>query len=99
MPLSAAKFQRLIEHKFHFQQDATHSADHRWYILDGIADLQPVVTKVSHGGKELDDHLLGKIARQLHVRRAFFDAMFACTKDYDAYLSQLQTDPFPPFTE
>lgn len=48
-----------------------------------------VFTKTSHGGRELDDSLLGKMSKQCKLSRADFDRLIDCTLDRPAYEKKL----------
>jgi len=45
-----------------------------------------VFTKISHSSKnDLDDNLLGRMARQCKLPRADFDRLIECPMDHDEY--------------
>lgn len=91
------EIEELLQNKFGFQQDESHSVDHRWYTLQ-FDDLPAITTKFSHGPrKDIRKWLEGKIAKDLHVRTQFFREMVGCTKDTNDYHQQLRDDPYPPF--
>ena len=48
-----------------------------------------VFTKTSHGAREIDDHLLGRMARQCKLSRADFDQLIECPLDRAGYESKL----------
>jgi len=48
-----------------------------------------VFTKTSHGAKELDDSLLGMMARQCKLSRQNFDLLIECPLDRDNYERKL----------
>ncbi len=96
MPIKTRNLEALLQKKFGFSQAKTRSIDHRWYELR-IPGLPVILTKVSHGASEISGGLESMIARQLRVRRPFFLEMVGCTKDADAYRTQVQEDPYPPF--
>lgn len=48
-----------------------------------------VFTKTSHGAKELDDSLLGMMARQCKLSRQNFDLLIECPLDRDSYERKL----------
>lgn len=95
MPLKIRKFEQILQGKFGFVPAKHRSDDHRWYEKTIPGCL--LATYVSHGDKELSSNLEGKIARQLRVRKLFFQEMFTCEQDANAYHKQLQEDPYPPF--
>ncbi len=48
-----------------------------------------VFTYTSHGSREIDDNLLGRMARQCKLRRADFDLLIDCPLDRDSYEAKL----------
>lgn len=86
---------RLI-HKFKFKEASAHSPDHRWYELR-LEGLPVILTKISHSKGEIGSNLEGKIARQLRVKKGFFQEMIGCTKNLEAYQAQVRDDPVPPW--
>ncbi|MBK7049731.1 MAG: hypothetical protein IPH54_02535 [Rhodoferax sp.] len=53
-----------------------------------------VFTKTSHGAKELDDSLLGMMARQCKLSRQNFDLLIECPLDRDSYERKLVEGSF-----
>jgi hypothetical protein len=96
MAFKSSEIERLLQSKFGFSPAKGHSSDHRWYELQ-LPGLPVILTKVSHSKAEIGSNLESKIARQLRVRRPFFEEMIVCTKGLDEYKHQVQTDPYPPF--
>jgi len=96
MPFKPAEIEASLQGKFGFSPAEGHSSDHRWYELC-LPGLQPILTMVSHGKKEIDANIEGKMARQLRVRAPFFRGMIRCTKNRDDYCRQVHEDPYPPF--
>ena len=81
--------------KFKLSPSTDNEEGHRWYELQ-IEGLPVIKTKFSHGRKE-GRRLEGLIARQLRVRKPFFDAMMRCNQDREAFYQQIRNDPYPPF--
>ena len=96
MPFKPKQIEDLLQSKFHFAVKQHHDPNHTWLQLR-IDGLPTITTKVEHHKRDIRDVLAGQMARQLHVRTAFFNEMFACTRDAPAYVNQVKTDPFPPF--
>ena len=48
-----------------------------------------VFTKTSHGAREIDDSLLGRMARQCKLSRGDFDRLIDCPLDRDGYEAKL----------
>jgi len=47
-------------------------------------------TFYSHGAKELNDYILGRMAKHLRLSRAQFDALIDCTLGMEAYIEILK---------
>lgn len=73
----------------------TESRHHRlrYYKLDG--DRTNVVTIMSHGSdRDIDDRLLAKMARQLHLSRREFDELVDCSLSQADYEAMMRRDGF-----
>lgn len=70
--------------------------DHKWFVLqfDGLPKIR---TKLSNNKKDVGAKLLGRISKQLRIRRPFFSGLMDCTKTRKDYELQVRNDPFPPF--
>ncbi len=55
--------------------------DHDFFFFQHPDRIGPVFTKVSRGSQHrtIDDSLLGRMSRQLHLTRKQFDALIDCT--------------------
>jgi len=69
-----------------FIEKNTHHIIFRLYV-DG--EKTDVCTYLSHGKHECSDSLLGKMAKQLRLTRAQFDAFIDCTLSMEAYIEML----------
>ena len=96
MPRKPRDIESRLVNKFHFKEARSHSPDHRWYELR-IAGLPVIMTKISHSKGEIGPRLEAMIARQLRVKKAFFQEMIDCTKGPDAYEAQVRDNPVPPW--
>ncbi len=96
MPFKPKQIEELLQSKFRFTVMEHHDPNHTWLQLR-IDGLPTITTKVEHHTQDIRDKLAGAMAKQLHVRNAFFSEMFSCTKDAVAYVKQVRADPFPPF--
>jgi hypothetical protein len=96
MPYKPREIKKTLKNKFGFGPAKGHSDDHSWYELC-LPGLPSILTKVSHGKKEVGRKLEGKIARQLRVRTPYFRGMVGCTHSYEDYCRQIREDPYPPF--
>jgi hypothetical protein len=64
--------------------------DHNYFHYYSIAGKKTrVFTKTSHGAREIDDSLLGCMARQLKLGRRDFDRLVDCPLDRDTYEQKL----------
>jgi len=94
MPHTTRQVDQCLCSKLGFSRDD--SRDHVWYTLC-LPNLPVIRTKVSHGSKALSNFVEGCIARQIHVRRPFYNALVDCTKSRADYEQELSTNPAPPF--
>ena len=65
-----------------------HRSDHSYYFTKA-GKKTSVFTKTSHGAKELDDSLLGLMARQCKLSRQNFELLIECPLDRDTYERKL----------
>jgi len=66
--------------------------DHNYFQYYSRAGKKTAVfTKTSHGAREIDDSLLGRMARQCKLSRADFDRLIDCPLDRDGYETKLVT--------
>lgn len=64
--------------------------DHNYFHYYSKAGKKTrVFTKTSHGSREIDDSLLGCMARQVKLTRSDFDRLIDCPLDRDAYETKL----------
>ena len=92
MPHKSSEIETLLQYKFGFVKAKEHSSDHRWYELR-LPGLPTILTKVSHGKKEISRKLEGKIARQLRVQGPYFKGMLSCKHSREDYYQKLQENP------
>ena len=87
MPRKAREVRRGLRRKGFRETDARHRK-YEYFKLDGQEG--GVNTLMSHGAdRDVDDHLLGMMARQLHLNRRQFDDLIDCRlsqSDYEAML-------------
>lgn len=96
MARNPGEISRCLQSKFDFAPAKNRSPDHQWYELH-LPGLPTILTKLSHGKKDIGAKLEGKIARQLRVRTQFFRKMIDCTRSREDYYQQVRTDPYPPW--
>lgn len=64
--------------------------DHNYFHYYSKAGKKTrVFTKTSHGSREIDDSLLGRMARQVKLDRSDFDLLIDCPLDRDTYEKKL----------
>jgi hypothetical protein len=63
----------------------TSNNDHIWYILYVDGKKTSIRTKISHGKKEYDDSLLGKMAGQLRLSKNDLLELIDCPLSYEKY--------------
>lgn len=68
------------------------SGDHRYFVYHALSGKKSLAkTKTSHGrGFELDDHLLGQMARQCGLARKEFLSLIDCPLDRAGYETLLR---------
>jgi predicted RNA binding protein YcfA (HicA-like mRNA interferase family) len=87
MPRKQAEVEKSLEAKgFQRPKGGDHNYFH-YYSRDGKKTA--VFTKTSHGAREIDDSLLGRMAKQCKLKRADFDRLIDCTLDRGAYEAKL----------
>lgn len=92
MPRKPQEVESKLENKFGFQRSQTHSADHKWFELK-VEGIRTIITKVSHGKREIDKSLEGKMAQQLGVTRQFFVGMIDCMNSREDYINEIRMNP------
>ncbi|NDD14022.1 MAG: hypothetical protein EB072_15595 [Betaproteobacteria bacterium] len=64
--------------------------DHNYFHYYSTAGKKTAVfTKTSHGSREIDDSLLGRMARQCKLTRGDFDRLIDCPLDRKGYEAKL----------
>ncbi len=68
----------------------TREGDHAYFTYYSQAGKKTAVfTKTSHGAREIDDSLLGRMAKQCKLSRADFEQLIACPLDRGSYEAKL----------
>ncbi len=69
---------------------------HRWLEYDKLNGTHGrIKTIMSHGSdRDINDQLLGQMARQLHLTRRQFDNLVDCTLSQDDYEAMMRRDGF-----
>lgn len=66
------------------------TGDHNYFnYYSKTGKKTAVFTKTSHGAREIDDSLLGCMARQCRLSRGDFDRLIDCPLDRDTYETKL----------
>jgi hypothetical protein len=66
--------------------------DHNYFnYYSKVGKKTAIFTKTSHGAREIDDNLLGQMARQCKLSRADFDRLIDCPLGRDSYEAKLIT--------
>ena len=82
--------QREVERSLVAKGFQSHEGDHSYFHYWSKAGKKTAVfTKTSHGTRELDDGLLGRMARQCRLSRADFDRLIDCPLNRDGYEAKL----------
>lgn len=96
MPRNPREIESLLQGKFGFSPATGHSSDHHWYELH-LLGLPTILTKLPHSRREIGSKLESMIARQLRVRKPYYDQMMDCIYNREDYFRQVRNDPYPPF--
>ena len=64
-------------------------SDHQVFQLHVNGKKVSVNTFYSHGARECDDYILGRMAKQLRLSRALLDALIDCPLSTEAYIEVL----------
>lgn len=86
MPRKQSDVERSLTNKGFQHKEGDHSYFH-YYSTAGKKTA--VFTKTSHGAREIDDHLLGRMAKQCKLSRADFDRLIDCPLDRTGYEAKL----------
>ena len=86
MPKKALNISRALKKKGFLENT---KRDHIWYTYYRNGKKTSINTKISHGVNEIDDGLLGKMARQMRLSRHDFDEFVACHLSQDDYDKQM----------
>lgn len=87
MPRKQGAVEKSLEAKG-FQR--AKGGDHNYFHYYSKAGKKTAVfTKTSHGSREIDDSLLGRMAKQCKLSRADFDRLIDCPLDRNNYEEKL----------
>ena len=93
MPRRARAVERGLLRKGFRIKNSRHR--HFTYIKLNGQGADHVTTVMSHGsGRDIRDHLLAKMARQLHLTRQQFDALIDCRLSQAEYEAMMRRDGF-----
>lgn len=86
MPRKQGEVEKSLSNKGFRRKEGDHNYFH-YYSIAGKKTA--VFTKTSHGAREIDDHLLGRMAKQCKLSRADFDLLIECPLDRNTYEKKL----------
>jgi len=87
MPRKQGNVEKSLEAKG-FQRPK--GGDHNYFHYYSTTGKKTAVfTKTSHGAREIDDSLLGRMARQCKLTRGDFDRLIDCPLDRNGYEAKL----------
>jgi hypothetical protein len=89
MSIPARRMHAVLVNKLGFYVEERR---HRVYLLE-VRGKTVAQTLMSHGARELDDRLLGLVARQMGVTLSQLKALVKCTLSRDDYLRLLGCSP------
>ena len=64
--------------------------NHKYLIFYFNGKKSPIRTKISHGGKEIDDSLINLMSMQLKLEKTKFVDFIKCPLTQDDYLKELE---------
>jgi predicted RNA binding protein YcfA (HicA-like mRNA interferase family) len=67
-------------------------SDHTHLILYVNGKKTEVRTKVSHGAREIDDHLINLMSKQVHLEKKEFRDLINCPLSLEGYLKKLSAE-------
>lgn len=73
-----------------FKEAKNKSCDHKWLEFWNDGKLTRVKTKVSHGEKDINDSLIGLMARQTYLTSHDFRELAECTLNQEDYVQKLK---------
>lgn len=85
MPQKVRDVDRALKQKG-FQEIGKRNPDHNYYVFHYQGKKTQVITKISHGEKELHDRLCSCMARQLRLNTRQFHNFVACDLTHEAYV-------------
>lgn len=86
MPRKQKDVERSLAAKGFQSREGDHNYFHYW---SKAGKKTAVFTKTSHGAREIDESLLGRMARQCKLTRADFDRLVDCPLSRDGYEAKL----------
>lgn len=86
MPRKQREVERSLTMKGFRSREGDHSYFHYW---TKAGKKTAVFTKTSHGARELDDGLIGCMAKQCRLSRTDFERLIDCPLDRDGYETKL----------
>jgi len=88
MPLATRNVKRALSSKLRCEEDVKGHHIFYYFIEDGV---RVTSTKVSHGSnRDIQDGIVGQMAKQMGVNRPFFAELVQCTKSRDDYVANIR---------
>ena len=91
MPIPKTELRKCLIDKFGFEE--VYQTKHEAVALF-VKGKKVATTRFSHGQNEIDDDILGLIARQIRVQLGYLKKMCNCNKSKEEYLSLLKNSGF-----
>jgi predicted RNA binding protein YcfA (HicA-like mRNA interferase family) len=70
-----------------FELDQRH---HRFFFLVVDGRSSGIFTRISHGHEDIGDKILGRMARQMKIKRRELDEFVSCSMSGNDYLARLR---------
>ena len=88
MPRPTKEVKRILEKKGFTLENG----DHNYYVIYKNGKKTRINTKVSHGShKDIDNGLLSKMQKQMHLSKKQFNDYFDCHMSGDEYIEYLES--------
>lgn len=68
--------------------------DHKFLVFYHNGKKTSIFTKVSHGSREIDDYLIGKMSCQVKLDKKQFENLINCPLTLEEYLVELRKQGF-----
>jgi predicted RNA binding protein YcfA (HicA-like mRNA interferase family) len=86
--MTSLKSQKII-HSLTKKGFKRSESDHTFLVLYVDGRKSSMMTKVSHGGKDIGDPLINKMSMQVHLNKKNFIDLVNCPLRYEVYMKKL----------